>query len=184
MAPPTKTKSYTGFTYEKNNFTALVDKKLPNSQDFHGMMDFIKGSPLAFGMTTPVDIYYEVVEEMWSTAVFEEEDMWITVTIKGKEVCITCPTLKDALHLPNDTVDALDKHTPADIRNMLTTIGYELETENLGAIRKKGLRKEWNFLADALIFWFLIRGGPLYCNFIKPRLILLISNNLKLILKN
>lgn len=142
MAPPTKIRSQAGFIYEKNKFVALVDKSLPNSQEFHNMMDFIKGSSLSYAMLTPANIYYEVAEEMWNSASFDEYDMCITFSINGEEVYVTCNCLKDCLQLPNDTVSAIDIQTHANVKTFLTDIGYNLEIENLGAIKKRGLRKE------------------------------------------
>ena len=42
MAPVVKMMSQSGFVYKKNNFVALVEKDGAH-EDYHKMMDFIKG---------------------------------------------------------------------------------------------------------------------------------------------
>lgn len=47
--------------------------------------------------------------------------------------------------------------TNADIINMLNCIGYVRTNGNLGAIIRKGMRKEWSYLCDAFIKVFLAK---------------------------
>ncbi|KAK1388363.1 hypothetical protein POM88_016541 [Heracleum sosnowskyi] len=63
--PTNKTLSLTGFTYEKNNFTALVDFK-NHPKAYHKMMKFIKGCKLSHAMLAAPTIFCEVVEEVFS----------------------------------------------------------------------------------------------------------------------
>ena len=84
MAPVVKIMSQSGFIYEKNNFVALVNKDIPASEDYYKMMDFVKGCKLSYAMLESPTIYYEVVEEMWTTAVYQSNDKTITLSIKGK----------------------------------------------------------------------------------------------------
>ena len=76
--------SQTGFIYEKNNFTALVNKGIQQSRDYHKMMDFVKNCKLNYAMLESPTIYCEVVEEIWTTAVYNSTDKTITFTLKGK----------------------------------------------------------------------------------------------------
>ncbi|KAK1368061.1 hypothetical protein POM88_034153 [Heracleum sosnowskyi] len=56
MAPTNKTMSLTGFTYEKNIFTALVDFE-NHPESYHKMMKFIKGCKLSYAMLAAPTIY-------------------------------------------------------------------------------------------------------------------------------
>ena len=76
MAPIVKVMSQTGFVYEKNNFVALVDKTGAH-EDYHTMMDFIRSCKLSYAMLESPTIYCEVVEEVWTTAVFDQINMTI-----------------------------------------------------------------------------------------------------------
>ena len=84
MAPVVKIMSQSGFIYEKNNFVALVNKEIPASKDYHKIMDFVKGCKLNNAMLESPTIYCEVMEEMWTTDVYQATDKIITLTIKGK----------------------------------------------------------------------------------------------------
>ena len=87
MAPIVKLMSQTGFVYEKNNFVSLVEKDGAH-EDYHKMMDFIKGCKLSYAMLEAPTIYCEVVEEIWTTVVFNQTDLTITFNLKGKSYCI------------------------------------------------------------------------------------------------
>ncbi|KAL8147280.1 hypothetical protein AgCh_004848 [Apium graveolens] len=78
-----KIMSQTGFIYEKNNFTALVNKGIQQSEDYHKMMDFMKNCKLSYAMLESPTVYCEVVEETWTTAIYNSTDKTITLTIKG-----------------------------------------------------------------------------------------------------
>ncbi|KAL8119603.1 hypothetical protein AgCh_016924 [Apium graveolens] len=82
MAPLVKIMSQYGFIYEKNNFVALVNKEIPASEDFHKMMDFVKGCKLSYAMLESPTIYCKVVEEIWTTAVYQSTDKTINFTLK------------------------------------------------------------------------------------------------------
>ena len=74
MAPVVTIMSQTGFIYEKNNFTALVNKGIQHSSDYHKMMDFVKKCKLSYAMLESPTIFCEVVEEMWTTATYNSTD--------------------------------------------------------------------------------------------------------------
>ena len=116
MAPVVKIMSQTSFIYEKNNFTALVNKGIQLSSDYHKMMDFVQGCKLNYAMLESPTIYYEVVEEIWTTAVYNSTDKTITFTIKGKEFCVNSDIVKACFRIPDNTVST--PHTHTDIVNM------------------------------------------------------------------
>ena len=67
---------------QKNNFTALVNKGIQQSSDYHKMMDFVKNCKLSYAMLESPTIFCEVVEEIWTTAVYNSIDKTITFTLK------------------------------------------------------------------------------------------------------
>ncbi|KAL8154569.1 hypothetical protein AgCh_000079 [Apium graveolens] len=88
MAPVVKIMSQSGFVYEKNNFVALVDKKIAAFEDYHKMMDFICNCKLSYAMLESPVIYYEVVEQIWTTAVYNSKDKTIAFSLKDIDVSI------------------------------------------------------------------------------------------------
>ena len=87
MAPIVKLMSQTGFIYEKNNFVALVEMDGAHA-DYHKMMDFIKNCKLSYAMLEAPTIFCEVVEEVWTTAVYNPNDVTITFNLKGNSYCL------------------------------------------------------------------------------------------------
>lgn len=149
MALIVKIQSQASYTHEKNNFVTMADKTVPNSEAYHTMMDFMKACPLSYAMCAAPVIYYEVVEEIWSTAVYDDDDVTLTFNLKGKECFVDAECLMACLRLPKNNVQS--PHKDEDVVAMLETIGYTLDTSSLGAIKKRGLRKEWNYLVDSFI---------------------------------
>ena len=148
MAPVVKIMSQTGFIYEKNNFTALVNKGFQQSDNYHKMMDFVKNCKLNYAMLESPTIYCEAVEKMWTTATYNSTDKTITFTIKGKEFCVNSDIVKACFKILDNTVTS--PHTDTLIVNMLNSMGYALSTSKLSEIRRLGLRKEWSYLCDVV----------------------------------
>ena len=132
MAHVVKIISQTGFIYEKNNFTALVYKGIQQSGDYHKMMDFVKNCKLNYAMLESPTIYCKVVEEIWTTAVYNSTDKTITFTLKGKQLCINSDVIKACFKISDNTVTA--SHTDTDIVNMLNSMGYALTTSKLSEL--------------------------------------------------
>ncbi|KAL8104980.1 hypothetical protein AgCh_028948 [Apium graveolens] len=147
MAPIVKIMSQSKFIYEKNNFVALVNKGIPTSEDYHKMMDFVKGCKLNYAMLESPTIYYEVMEEMWTTVVYQDNDKTITLSIKGKEHCINCDIIKACFNFPDNTTT--NPHTDDDIVNLFNSMAMP-PTTKLSEIRRLGLRKEWSFFCDVV----------------------------------
>ncbi|KAL8093469.1 hypothetical protein AgCh_035374 [Apium graveolens] len=124
-----KIMSQSGFIYEKNNFVALVNKEIPQSGDFHKMMDFVKGCKLSYAMLESTTIYCEVVEEIWTTAVYQSFDKTITFTLKGKQFYINSDIIKACFKIPDNTTTV--PHTDANLDTMLNYVGYALSTSKL-----------------------------------------------------
>ncbi|KAL8104410.1 hypothetical protein AgCh_028571 [Apium graveolens] len=143
-----KIMSQTGFIYEKNNFTALVNKGIQQHGDYHKMMDFVQGCKLNYAMLESPTIYCEVVEEIWTTAVYNSTDKTITFTIKGKEFYVNSDIIKACFRIPDNIVTT--PHTDTDIVNMLNSMSYALTISKLSEIRRLGLRKEWSYLCDVV----------------------------------
>ena len=103
-------------------------------------MDFVKNYKLNYDMLESPTIYCEVVEEMWTTAVYNLTDKTITFTLKGKQSCINSDIVKTCFKISDNNVTT--SHTGTDIVNMLNSMGYALTTSKLSEIRRFGLRKE------------------------------------------
>lgn len=81
MAPVVKIMTSTRFIYEQNNFIAFMDKtNVP--QEFHGMTDFIKGCKLAYAMPETPTIHCEVVEEIWTSPIYDLGSKILSFTLK------------------------------------------------------------------------------------------------------
>ena len=148
MAPIVKIQSSTGFIYEKNNFVAYVDVSNAPS-DFHKMMEFINNCKLKYAMLESPTIFCEVVEEIWTTAIFDSKDETISFYVKGNEYVVNCDIMTACFKLPENNCGRIPNY--AEIVSMLNTINYAKETDNLGKIVRKGMRKEWSFFCDAFI---------------------------------
>ncbi|KAL8157051.1 hypothetical protein AgCh_001954 [Apium graveolens] len=149
MAPVVKIMSKTGFVYEKNNFVALVNKEIAASEDYHKMMDFIRSCKLKYVMLESPVIYCEMVEEVWTTIVYNSKDKTITFTLKGNNYCINSDIIRACFQLPEN--NTLVPHTDTDVSSMIISMGYSFDPSRLGEVRRKGLRKEWSFLCDSFI---------------------------------
>ncbi|MGI4673406.1 hypothetical protein ACR2XN_28485 [Klebsiella pneumoniae] len=148
MAPIVKIQSITGFIYEKNNFVAYVDTEQAPS-DFHKMMEFIKHCKLSYAMLEAPTIYCEVVEEMWTSASFDSKNETLSFSIKNTEYIVNSDVMLACFKIPENNCDI--SPTYAELVAMLNAIKYAKETDNLGKIVRKGMRKEWSFLCDAFI---------------------------------
>ncbi|KAK1356234.1 hypothetical protein POM88_049490 [Heracleum sosnowskyi] len=125
MAPTNKIMSLTGFTYEKNNFAALVDFDEKN-QSYHKMMKFFQNCKLSKAMFEAPKLYFKVIEAIWESAVFDSVNATITFTFQ-------------------------EKRNDSDVVNMLNSINYALPTSNLSKIQRRCKVKEWSFFFDAIL---------------------------------
>ena len=94
----------------------------------------------------------KVVEEVWSTAVYNSTDKVITFNLKGSLYSINEDVLNACLNLPANT--HAKSPSESEIRKMLTEINYVIPDANLGKIVRKNLRKEWRYFFDSLIKGF------------------------------
>ena len=148
MAPQNKITSNSGFVYELNNFTACVNTA-DAPQEFYGLMQFLSQCSLSYAtIATPI-MFCEVVEEVWSTAVYNASDKVITFNLKGNSYSINGDVLNASLNLPANT--HVISPSEVDIRKMLNKINYVAPDANLGKIVRKNLRKEWSYFFDSLI---------------------------------
>ena len=100
-------------------------------------------------MTTAPILFCEVIEEVWSTAVYNLTDKVITFNLKGNLYSINGDVLNSCLNLPNNT--HAKSLTETEIRTMLNEINYVVLDANLGKIVRKNLRKECSYFFDSLI---------------------------------
>ncbi|KAK1389762.1 hypothetical protein POM88_017940 [Heracleum sosnowskyi] len=148
MTPTNKTMSLTGFTYEKNNFIALVDFEEKNAS-YHTMMRLLQNCKLSKAMFEAPKLYFEVIEAIWESTVFYYVNATITFVLQGKEYVINSDVITAYLNLPEN--NRLEKHSDTDIVDMLNSINYALPTGNLSKIQRRGMVKEWSFFFDVIL---------------------------------
>ncbi|KAK1385076.1 hypothetical protein POM88_022811 [Heracleum sosnowskyi] len=148
MAPIVKLMSAGGFIYEKNNSIPFVVKESPNII-FFKMMDFMKNCKLSYAMFHSAPLYNEIIEEIWTSCEYSGTNCTLQFTIQGKEYIVNSDVLQACLQIPENNCNALPTYT--EMINMLNSINYSLPTDNLGKIIRRGLVKEYSYLADAFI---------------------------------
>ena len=100
-------------------------------------------------MTEALVLLCEVIEEIWTTSVYNSIDKVLTFDLKGNSYSINADILSTCLNLPPDTHTTSPNET--EIRTMLGEINYAEPEANLGKIVRKNLRKEWSYFFDCLI---------------------------------
>ena len=108
-------------------------------------MTFLSQRSLSYAITATPILFCEVMEEVWSTAVYNASNKVITFNLKGNSYSINGDVLNACLNLPANT------HTKVDSRKMFTEINYSFPNAILGKIVRKNLRKEWSYFFDSLI---------------------------------
>ncbi|KAK1385869.1 hypothetical protein POM88_023604 [Heracleum sosnowskyi] len=148
MAPIVKLMSAGGFIYEKNNSIPFVVKENPNRL-FFKMMDFMKNCKLSYAMFHSTPLYNEIIEEIWTSCEYSGTNCTLQFTLQGNEYIVNSDVLQACLHIPENDCNALPTFT--EMVNMLNSINYSLPTDNLGKIIRRGLVREYSYLADAFI---------------------------------
>ncbi|KAK1384419.1 hypothetical protein POM88_022154 [Heracleum sosnowskyi] len=148
MAPIVKLMSAGGFIYEKNNSIPFVVKENPNRL-FFKMMDFMKNCKLSYAMFHSTPLYNEIIEEIWTSCEYSGTNCTLQFTLQGNEYIVNSDVLQACLHIPDNNCDVLPTNT--EITTMLNSINYSLPTDNLGRIIRRGLVREYSYLADAFI---------------------------------
>ena len=91
-------------------------------------------------MTEAHVLLCEVIEEVWTTAVYNSTDKVLTFNLKGNSYSIKGDVLRTCLQFPANTHAA--SPTETEIRKMLVEINYVEPEANLCKIVRKNLRKE------------------------------------------
>ena len=112
-------------------------------------MRFLGQCSLSYAITEAPILFCEVVEEVWSTAVYNSTDKVISFNLKGSLYSINGDILNTCLNFPPNT--HAKSPTETNIRTMLNEINYDVPDANLGKIVRKNLRKEWSYFFDSLI---------------------------------
>ena len=100
-------------------------------------------------MTEAHVLLCEVIEEVWTTTIYNSTNKVLNFDLKGNSYSINADILSTCLNLPTDTHTA--SPTENEIRTMLREINYVEPEANLGKIVRKNLRKEWSYFFDCLI---------------------------------
>ena len=148
MAPQNKKTSSSGFVYELNNFTACVNTA-DAPHEFNNLSKFLGPCNLSYAMIAAPILFCEVVEEVWSTAMYNLTDKIITFSLKGNLYSINGDVLSSCLNLPNNT--HAQSPIEIEIKTMLNEINYVVPDTNLCKIVMKNLRKEWSYFFEILI---------------------------------
>ncbi|XP_074356265.1 uncharacterized protein LOC141695964 [Apium graveolens] len=119
---------------------ALVNNEIAAFKDYHKMMDFIRSCKLNYATLESLVIYYEVVEDIWTTSVYNSQDKTITFTLKCNNYCINSDVIRACFQLPEN--NTLVPHTDTDVSSMLISMGYSFEPAKLANFVSENLSIE------------------------------------------
>ncbi|KAL8119924.1 hypothetical protein AgCh_017156 [Apium graveolens] len=71
---------------KKEYYVGKAYHEIVASEDYHKVMDFIRSCKLKYAMLESPVIYCEVVEEIWTTVLYNSSDKSITFTLKDTNV--------------------------------------------------------------------------------------------------
>lgn len=97
-------------------------------QEFQAEMDFIKGCRLSYAMVESPTLYCQIMEKVWTSAIFDSRKKVLTFNVKGKTYYANNDDVTTCLKLFE--TNYLSGPTPNDIMSMLNFMGYALETFN------------------------------------------------------
>lgn len=130
MTPQSKVVLTISFTYELNNIVAFSNtNEAPKL--FHHIKKFNSVCNLSFVMLEAPRIYYEIVEEVWTSARYSEIDN----SIKNESYIVNAEILNECLHIPINNCGK----GPSDLDIRITN--YFNPNANLGNIVWKNCRK-------------------------------------------
>ena len=112
-------------------------------------MNFLGQCKLMYAMTEAPVLLCEVIEEVWTTAIYNSTDKVLTFNLKGNYYSINGDVLSTCLKLSVNT--RTSSPNAIEIRVMLNEIKYVEPESNLGKIVRKNLRKKWSYFFDCLI---------------------------------
>lgn len=90
--------------------------------EFHGMMVFIKKCKPSHDILEAPTIYYEVVEEMWTSAEFDSGNKVLSFSLKGNDYFINDDVMNACFKILEHNI--IGDPSSVDIVNMLNVIRY------------------------------------------------------------
>ncbi|GJT23857.1 putative ribonuclease H-like domain-containing protein [Tanacetum coccineum] len=134
---------------DKHNMVAFL-KKPVRSDDFHEIVDFLRGTSLRYALTHNPTIYDSLVKQFWQTATVRtlaNVTQELVASIDSKEYTITEVYVRSSLQL----ADAAGIHnlSNAEIHEGLATIGYV--SDGTLTFWKKRFIPQWKFLVHTIL---------------------------------
>ncbi|KAL1826576.1 hypothetical protein ACET3Z_004988 [Daucus carota] len=148
----TTTFTHAGVDFVPNNYTAILDTA-EAPRDYHPMQQFLAQSAIATALTAPARLSGSQIISFWRTGKYdnggENGSPSIVFSFEGEEYFVTPATVRSAFNLSErDTVYVTNGD--ANLRTMMTDLGYYDSLDKLGQLKRPGLRKEWSFFFDCI----------------------------------
>ena len=146
-APVSQTFIYRDLKFVPNNFLASLSK-MPSSDGFYVVQDFLAFSPLGFALTHPIRVLAKSIQQIWNNSSIADNGD-IIFTYAANTFVITRDVIVKALRLPEGQL-ANVSYSENEMKAFLTQIGYTGDMRRMGRLVRTKLRKEWNFYFDCL----------------------------------
>ncbi|KAL1804880.1 hypothetical protein ACET3Z_027948 [Daucus carota] len=147
----TTTFTHAGVDFVPNNYTAILDTT-EAPRDFHPFQRFLAQSALATALTAPARLSRSQIINFWRTGHYDNGGTngspSIIFSYEGEEYAVTPGTVRQALNLPEHSTYITNGD--ANLRAMMTDLGYYDSLDKLGQLKRPGLRKEWSFFFDCI----------------------------------
>ena len=122
--------------------------KMPSSDGFYVVQDFLASSPLGFALTHPTKVSAKVIQQIWNNSSIDDNGD-IIFTYAANTYVITKDVVVKALRLP-EVQSANVSYSENKMKVFLTQLGYTGDMRRMGRLVRTKLRKEWNFYFDCI----------------------------------
>ncbi|KAL1818288.1 hypothetical protein ACET3Z_013157 [Daucus carota] len=147
----TTTFTHAGVDFVPNNYTVILDTT-EAPRDYHPFQRFLAQSALATALTAPARLSGSQIINFWRTGHYDNGGTHgspsIVFSYEGEEYAVTPATVRKALNLPEHS--NYITNGDANLRVMMTDLGYYDSLDKLGQLKRPGLRKEWSFFFDCI----------------------------------
>ena len=147
LAPVMQTFVHRDMKFVSNNFMAPLSK-MPSSDGFHVVQDFLASSPLGYALTHPTRVSAKAIQQIWNNSSIADNGD-ILFTHASNTFVITRDVIIKALRFHEEQSTAVS-YSETEMRTFLTQIGYTGDMRHMGRLVRTKLRKEWNFYFDCL----------------------------------
>ena len=146
-APSSQTFIHRDLKFVPNNFMASLSK-MPSSDGFYVVQDFLASSPLGFALTHPTKVSAKVIQQIWNNSSIDDNGD-IIFTYAANTFVITRDVIMKALRLPEGQ-SANVSYSENEMKVFLTQLGYTGDMHRMGCLVRTKLWKEWNFYFDCI----------------------------------